>query len=68
MKKWLKRSIPARSYQSALAETLADVNKPGRVLLQDNAPNHTARATKKWLTDWVIPLLEIPVHSGRQWN
>ena len=47
------------SYTRALEEGLRDYDRPGELLMQDNAPIHTAHRSREWLevhgvhtTDW----------------
>ena len=48
-----RRRYTAQSYIQALEEGLRDSYRPGEWFIQDNAPIHTAHASREWLeVDW----------------
>jgi hypothetical protein len=53
----------AQSYIQALEEGLLDNYKPGEWFMQDNAPIHTARASKEWLEVHGVATVDWPPYS-----
>jgi transposase len=53
----------AISYTNALKEGLVPIYDPGDILLQDNAPVHTASLTQKWLEEHGVWVLDFPPKS-----
>jgi hypothetical protein len=58
-----RRGYTAQSYIQALEEELRDGYRPGEWFMQDNAPIHTAYASREWLEVHGVHTVDWPPYS-----
>jgi hypothetical protein len=58
-----RRGYTAQSYIQALEEGLRGHYRPGQWSMQDNAPNHTALASREWLESHGVATVNWPPYS-----
>lgn len=58
-----KQGYSSNSYIKMLDEVLPTQWELGLTFMQDNAPIHTSKKTRKWFTDQSIPLVDHPPFS-----